>query len=159
MGWTTRLLDPDTYLQDWSQMLFYASLLFYLATTVTAWNDNKSVIVMIPDGFGPAQATLAREVSRVASDSTDLHGKLAFDDHVVQTTSAPFLRPVEPPMRAVSTRITESSRLLPREKHALRFSRARSDWATILAWSLPLGLLMRHQLHLVHMLSIGIMKL
>ncbi|WVF71802.1 hypothetical protein IAT40_006610 [Kwoniella sp. CBS 6097] len=67
-------------------MIFQLSLLFWLATTTLAWNDTpKSVIVLIPDGFGPSQATLTRETLRVQINSSELHGKLAFDDHAVGT--------------------------------------------------------------------------
>jgi len=75
-------------------MLWYATLLFFLATNVLAYDGQKSVIILIPDGFGPQQATLAREVSRVRANSTELHYKLAFDEHIIgtlQTKSASSL--------------------------------------------------------------------
>lgn len=55
------------------------------ATLAVAWNDKPSVIVLIPDGFGPSQATLTREFARVRDNADNFRYKLAFDDHVVGT--------------------------------------------------------------------------
>lgn len=69
--------------------------LLALSPAVSAANDGKgpghkakrspSVIVVIPDGFGPATGTLAREFKNVHSGKPVQWGSLSIDENVVGT--------------------------------------------------------------------------